>query len=98
MKKILYMTVVLAFLSIWCSTGFTLESWYEGVITNKTESTITVNRKTYRIDSNTVIKDNHDNRLSFDALGQESCCNDIKFFATDGYVREIIVDTDKAVW
>jgi len=97
-KKILCITFLLALLSVWYSAGFPLEKWHEGIITDKTESTITANKKAYNINSSTVIKDKHDNPLPLDALGQESCCNHIKFLVTDGgYVKEIIVDTDKAL-
>lgn len=97
MKKILCIMFSLALLLMWYSINIASENWQEGIITNKSENTITVNKKIYNIDANTIIKDSIGNELSSDALGQESCCKNIKFSATNDYIKEIIVDTDKAV-
>ena len=97
MKKILCIMFSRALLLMWYSINIASENWQEGIITNKSGDTITVNKKTYNIDANTIIKDSLGNELSSDALGQESCCKNIKFLATNDYIKEIIVDTDKAV-
>ena len=97
MKKMLCIMFSVALLLMWHSINIAAEDWQEGIITNKSGNIITVNKKIYNIDANTIIKDNLDNELSSDALGQESCCKNIKFLATNDYIKEIIVDTDKAV-
>ncbi len=97
MKKILCIMFSVTLLLMWHSINIAAEDWQEGIITNKSGNIITVNKKTYNIDANTIIKDSLGNELSSDALGQESCCNNIKFLTTDSYLKEIIVDTDKAV-
>jgi hypothetical protein len=98
MKKIICITILFIILAIWCDISATSEDWQKGIITEVTETTIIIDGKTYYIDSNTVIKDEHDNTLSIKALGQETCCNSIRFLIRNNrYIEKIIVETSKAV-
>ncbi len=99
MKKIIYIIILSATLIFWCNISFASEEWREGVITDITETTITINGETYDIDSDTIIKDVHGNMLSTDVLTQKTCCDNIRFLVKDDnmYIEKIIVDTSKAV-
>jgi hypothetical protein len=98
MKKFICITTLFIILAIWYDGSATSEDWQKGIITEITETTITIDGKTYYIDSNTVIKDDHGNTLSIKVLGQETCCSNIRFLIkNDRYIEKIIVETSKAV-
>jgi len=98
MKKIIFITTISVLLTYWNNIGCALDKWYEGIVTDITETTITVDHHTYNIGPKTVIEDTWGHKLSIDALGQKSCCNNIRFLVgEDGYIEKIIVDTTKVV-
>jgi len=98
MKKIISIVVLSTILIFWCNTTFALKEWQKGVITERKDTTITVNRTTYDIDSNTIIMDEEGNSLPIDALGQKTCCDHVRILVRDNsYIEKIIVDTSKAV-
>lgn len=97
MKKIICPTISLVILILWCNITPAFGEWQRGIITKVTEDSITVNGTTYDIDSNTIIRDEQGNSFPVDALGQKTCCNNIRFFVRENYIEKIIVDTSKAV-
>jgi hypothetical protein len=97
-KKNVCITILLVVLVLWCNITFAAGEWRRGVITEITETTITVNGTTYEIDSNTVIKDEQGSNLPVGVLGQKTCCNNVRILVRGNeYIEKIIVDTSKAV-
>jgi hypothetical protein len=98
MKRVIFITILLVFLINWCNIGIASDKWQKGIITKTTETTITIDHRTYNISPNTVIEDERGNTLPLDVLGQKSCCDNIRFLiGDDGYIKKIIVDTSKVV-
>lgn len=99
MKKIIYIITLSATLIFWYNISFASEEWREGVITETTATTVTINGETYDIDYDTIVKDVYGNMLSTEVLGQKTCCDNIKFLVMGNsrYIEKIIVDTSKAV-
>jgi hypothetical protein len=100
MKKIICIAALLMSLVIMGKKGFAADTWYEGKITGKAGTSLTVNGRMYTFDANTIIKDEHDITAPAHILGIKTCCDNIRFLLREGsvYIEKIIIETDKAVW
>lgn len=96
MKKIIYITVLLIVLAMWCGVSLAQEKWHEGIIDKITETTITIDKVTYNITSYSIVMDENEDEIDISRLPR--CCEKIKFTLIGSDIEKLMFNVSESRW